>query len=76
MVNASKIMAMVSPDSAPSKRLVAQAKESKKVIDATQGRRTKAVLILDDGFVVLSALMPETIANRFKDKEVDMEDTR
>lgn len=64
MVNTAKIIAIVSPDSAPIKRLVQSAKESGKVIDASQGRKTKAVLIMEDNQVVLSALLPETIAGR------------
>ena len=64
IVNTAKIIAIVSPDSAPIKRLVQSAKESGKVIDASQGRKTKAVLIMEDNQVVLSALLPETIAGR------------
>ena len=65
IVNTGKIIAIVSPDSAPIKRLVQNAKEAGMAIDATQGRRTKAVLVMDDGHVVLSALQPETLARRF-----------
>lgn len=64
IVNISKIIAVVSPDSAPIKRLVQSAKECGNAIDATQGRKTKAVLIMEDNKVVLSALLPETIAAR------------
>lgn len=64
IVNTSKIIAIVSPDSAPIKRLVQGAKEKGLAIDATQGRKTKAVLIMEDSQVVLSALLPETIAGR------------
>ncbi len=63
-MNTSKIIAIVSPDSAPIKRLVQGAKEKGLAIDATQGRKTKAVLIMEDSQVVLSALLPETIAGR------------
>lgn len=66
MVNVSKIMAIINPDSAPAKRLVQRAKEENRVIDGTQGRRTRAVLVMDDAYIVLSALMPETIANRYR----------
>lgn len=65
MVNAGKLIAVVSPDAAPIKRLVQNAREAQKVIDATQGRKTKAVLIMEADYVVLSALQPETIAKRF-----------
>lgn len=75
MVNASKIMAIINPDSAPAKRLVQHAKEKGKVIDATQGRRTRAVLVMDDAYIILSALMPETIANRCKGRADIEEET-
>ena len=64
MVNTGKIIAIVSPDSAPVKRLVQKAKEAGTPIDATQGRKTKAVLIMENNQIVLSALLPETIAGR------------
>ena len=64
-VNTDKIVAVVSPDAAPVKRMVQSAKESGKAIHATQGRKTKAVIITDSNLLVLSALQPETIAKRF-----------
>ena len=64
IVNTSKIIAIVSPDSAPVKRLVQGAKEKGQVIDATQGRKTKSVLVMENSQLVLSALLPDTIANR------------
>lgn len=64
IVNTTKIIAIVSPDSAPVKRLVQNAKERGLAIDATQGRRTKSVLVMENSQVVLSALLPETIAGR------------
>ncbi|MBQ1901370.1 MAG: DUF370 domain-containing protein [Lachnospiraceae bacterium] len=67
MVNSTKILAMISPDSAPAKRMVQKAKETEQLIDATQGRRTRAVLVMENGQVVLSALVPETIALRTKE---------
>lgn len=67
-VSTSKVVAVVSPDAAPVKRLVQHAKESGRVIDATQGRRTKAVIITQEDHVILSALQPETIAKRFSQK--------
>ena len=69
MVSAEKVVAVVSPDSAPIKRIVQEAKEGGALIDATFGRRTKAVLIMDGGTVVLSAILPETVAGRFNEKE-------
>lgn len=67
MVNSTKILAMISPDSAPAKRMVQKAKETEQLIDATQGRKTRAVLVMENGQVVLSALVPETIALRTKE---------
>ena len=64
MVNADRVDAIVSPDAAPIKRLVQAAKENGAAVDATQGRKTKAVLIMSDGQIVLSALLPETITAR------------
>ena len=64
IVNTGKIIAIVSPDSAPVKRMVQRAKENGIAIDATQGRKTKAVLVMENSQVVLSALLPETIAAR------------
>lgn len=69
MVAAEKVVAVVSPDSAPIKRIIQEAKEGGTLIDATFGRRTKAVLIMDGGTVVLSAILPETVAGRFNEKE-------
>ncbi len=66
IVNTSKIIAIVSPDSAPVKRLVQGAKEKGMAIDATQGRKTKSVLVMENSQVVLSALLPETIAGRIQ----------
>ena len=64
IVNAGKIIAIVSPDSAPVKRMVQRAREEGIAIDATQGRKTKAVLVMENSQLVLSALLPETIALR------------
>ncbi len=59
-----KIISIVSPDSAPIKRLVQEAKDNKMSIDATYGRKTRAVIIMDSGHVILSAVQPETVAGR------------
>ena len=64
VVNTGKIIAIVSPDSAPVKRMVQKAKEQGTAIDATQGRKTKAVLVMENSQLVLSALLPETISGR------------
>lgn len=73
LVSAGRLIAVVSPDSAPIKRMVQEARERGVLIDATYGRRTKAVLILDNDHVVLSALQPDTIAGRL-DGEQDSEE--
>ena len=69
LVSADKVVAVVSPESAPIKRIVQEAKEKGVLIDATFGRRTKAVIIMDSDNVVLSAILPETVAGRFNGKE-------
>ena len=69
MVSADKVVAVVSPESAPIKRIVQEAKEKGVLIDATFGRRTKAVIMMDSDNVVLSAILPETVAGRFNGKE-------
>ena len=70
IVSANRIIAIVSPESAPIKRIVQEAKENSTVVDATYGRRTRAVLIMDSGHVILSAVQPETVAGRL-DKELE-----
>lgn len=64
IVNTDKIIAVVSPESAPVRRLVQRAKEAGTAVDATQGRKTKAVLVMENSQLILSALLPETIALR------------
>ena len=63
-VNRHKIIAVISPDSAPAKRMIQNEKDQGTVIDATQGRRTRAVIAMENGHIVLSAVLPETIAGR------------
>ena len=76
MVNTTRMGAIVSPDSAPVKRLVQDARDAGRVIDATCGRRTRAVIVMDSDHVVLSPLQPETVAGRMegKAKATDEED--
>ena len=69
IVSANRIISIVSPESAPIKRLVQEAKDSKIAIDATYGRRTRAVIFMDSGHIILSAVQPETVAGRL-DKDV------
>ena len=64
MVNASRLISIVSPDSAPIKRLVQESRDKGALIDATYGHRTRAVLLMDSDHVILSALQPETLAGR------------
>lgn len=68
-VNSDHVLAIVSPESAPVKRIVQDARDQNKIIDATFGRRTRAVIIMDNGAVTLSAIQPETIINRNSQKE-------
>ena len=64
MVSSGRVLAIVSPESAPIKRIVQEARDRSMLIDATYGRRTRAVLIMDTDHVILSAVLPETIAAR------------
>ena len=66
---------MVSPESAPIKRLIQNAKEKGTAIDATCGRKTKAVLVMEDSQIVLSALLPETIGNRVQSERVEEDES-
>lgn len=65
IVSANRIIAIVSPESAPIKRIITEAREKSLLVDATYGRRTRAVIITDSSHVVLSAIQPETVAHRF-----------
>ena len=69
MISAGRLIAIVSPDSAPIKRMVQEARERGVLIDASYGRRTWAVLVMDNDHLVLSALQPETVANRLEDEK-------
>ena len=69
MVSAGRLIAIVSPESAPIKRMVQEARDRGVLIDATFGRRTRAVLIMDNDHLVLSALQPETVANRISGQD-------
>ncbi|MGI8936202.1 MAG: extracellular matrix/biofilm regulator RemA [Phormidesmis sp.] len=65
IVSANRVVAIVSPESAPIKRIISEARDRGQLVDATYGRRTRAVMITDSGHVVLSAIQPETVAHRF-----------
>lgn len=73
IVSAQRIVAIVSPESAPIKRMVQEAKDAKTAVDATYGRRTRAVLIMDSGHIILSAVQPETVGSRI-DKTISQEE--
>ncbi|MBX2865130.1 MAG: DUF370 domain-containing protein [Leptolyngbyaceae cyanobacterium MAG.088] len=65
IVSANRVVAIVSPESAPIKRLIGDARDTGQLVDATYGRRTRAVIVTDSDHVILSALQPETVGNRF-----------
>lgn len=73
IVSAERIISIVSPESAPIKRIVQEAKDSKMAIDATYGRRTRSVIIMDSGHIILSAVQPETVAGRVENYEENNE---
>lgn len=75
IVSAARIVAIVSPESAPIKRMVQEAKDNKTAVDATYGRRTRAVLIMDSGHIILSAVQPETVGGRI-DKTISQEEIK
>lgn len=69
IVSANRIVAIVSPESAPIKRIIQEARDKGMLIDATYGRRTRAVVVTDSDHIVLSAVQPETVANRLNSKD-------
>jgi len=69
MVSLERLIAIVSPDSAPIKRIIQEARDRGMLIDASYGRRTRSVLIMDTDHVILSAILPETVAGRLEEKE-------
>jgi hypothetical protein len=76
IVSANRIIAIISPESAPIKRIIQEAKDSKMAVDATYGRRTRAVIIMDSGHVILSAVQPETVAGRLDKEEETIEENK
>ena len=70
MAAANRIMAIISPESAPVKRIVQESRDRGQLIDATYGRKTRAVLIMDTGQIILSAVQPETISHRLLTKDI------
>ena len=77
LVSADRLLTVVSPDSAPVKRLIQEAKERAMLIDASFGRKTRSVLVMDTDHVILSAIPPETVAKRLNEKDggIDQEET-
>lgn len=69
IVSANRIISIVSPESAPIKRIIQEARDRGSLIDATYGRRTRAVLIMDSDHIILSAVQPETVAHRLSDRD-------
>ena len=74
MVSASKLVAIVSPESAPIKRIIQDARDKGVLIDATYGRRTRAGIVMDSDHVILSSIQPETVANRVIERDDEDED--
>lgn len=74
MVSSDKVIAIITPDSAPAKRQIQMAKENQTVIDATQGRKTKSIIFTQGDRLILSALQPDTLAGRFNNIENTTED--
>lgn len=73
IVSANRIISIVSPESAPIKRIIQDARDRATLIDATYGRRTRAVIIMDSEHVILSAVQPETVAHRLVDRDENLE---
>jgi regulator of extracellular matrix RemA (YlzA/DUF370 family) len=76
IVAGNRVVAILAPDSAPIKRIVIEARTAKKLIDATYGRRTRAVIITDSDYVILSPVQPETMAARFEAEEEEIRSSR
>ena len=74
MIAAGRMLSVLAPDSAPIKRVIQEARDRGMLIDASYGRKTKAVLLMDTDHVILSALSPETIAGRWQEKDMDVDE--
>ena len=73
MISSSRLVTIVTPESAPIKRIIQEARDDSRLIDATYGRRTRAVIVMDSDHIILSAIQPETIAGRLEDDDEDEE---
>ena len=74
VVAANRIIAIISPESAPIKRIIQEARDKGLLIDATYGRRTRAVVVTDSGHIILSAVQPETVANHLMPTDIEEEE--
>lgn len=74
IVSANRVISIVSPESAPIKRMIQEARESNRLIDATYGRKTRSVIVTDSEHIILSGMQPETVANRLTDKQPDKQE--
>ena len=74
MVAANRVLTIVAPDSAPIKRVIQEARDRAMLIDASYGRKTKAVILMDTDHVILSAISPETIYERWMDRQVERDE--
>lgn len=74
IVAANRIISIISPESAPIKRIIQEARDKGMLVDATYGRRTRAVVVVDSGHIILSAVHPETVANRLVAQTADSEE--
>ena len=75
MISSSRLVTIVSPESAPIKRIIQEARDDSRLIDATYGRRPRAVIVMDSDHIILSAIQPETIAGRLEDDDDDEDET-
>ena len=73
MISANRLIAIISPESAPVKRIIQEARDGRRLIDATYGRRTRAVIITDSDHIILSAIQPETVAHRIDSRDDENE---
>lgn len=74
MAAAARVMAIISPESAPVKRMIQESRDGGNLIDATYGRKTRSVLVMDSGQIILSAVQPETISHRLTDRDTILQD--
>lgn len=76
MAAAARVMAIISPESAPVKRMIQESRDRGELIDATYGRKTRSVLVMDSGQIILSAVQPETISHRLTDRDAILSENK